>query len=254
MFVMLGEAMEQLSKNKAKIIKSLHRKKSRRELGLFIAEGPKVCAELFASTWEVEMAVIAEGTSFELAAEIPFYEATQIQMKQLSALQTPNEIMAIAKIPQEEEWVPKFQKPVLVLDNIRDPGNLGTLIRLADWFGAEAVLCSPETVDCFNPKALQSTMGSLFHLPVHYGDLAGILQKTRGFANIYAADLGGNDLYGSNPSANGYLILGSESHGISPELEPFIDQHLTIKGRGMAESLNVAVAGAIAFSEFFRPR
>ena len=251
-----------LSKPVIKHLRSLHLKKFREEEGLFLVEGPKMVKEVMSNPdWMVkEVFATPEWKKPATTLPVRITEISAKELEQISALQQPNKVVALVEMPAT------VRKPVdapltglfLLLDQIQDPGNLGTIIRIADWFGMSDVFCSPDTVDCFNPKVIQSTMGSLFRVKVHYLPLIDLLVKNSQAAQlpVYATQLDGSDIYTQKLERNGFIILGNESRGMNPVLRPFVTSSLFIpsnsKGYDGAESLNVAVATGIVCAEFFR--
>lgn len=238
-----------LSKNQLKLITSLSQKKYRSKHGLFIAEGMKVVKELLTSSIEL--------FSLYATEEIDAFEDCEVQiisdreLKRISNLKTPNKVLGIFKIPNQRAYVDAGL--VLVLDSIQDPGNLGTIIRLCDWFGIEQLVCSNETVDCYNAKVVQSTMGSLTRVHIIYTDLTPILKNTT--RPIYGALLDGENIYQSQLAKDAILIIGNESNGISNEVMKCVTNKITIPRFGklqQTESLNAATATAILLSEFKR--
>ena len=248
-----------LSKNKIKYIHSLEQKKHRSKEQAFVAEGNKLvsdmlphysCPLLIAKpSW---MATQGDITTDELIV------AEDEDIRKASLLKSPQDVLAVFRIPswKIEEADPQNEL-ILMLDGIQDPGNLGTIIRLADWFGFEHIICSPDTVDVFNPKVVQSTMGALAHVKVHYTELGAYLekQKERNIP-IYGTFLEGEDIYERDLSGNGVVIMGNEGNGIRKELEEMVNEKLYIpsypQGRSTAESLNVAIATAVVCAEFRR--
>ncbi len=238
-----------LSKNQLKRIKSLHLKKFRMENRCFIVEGQKSVQEAVSSGLEIEIIVQQEGyESSNFEVEIV---TTSIQeMKTLSTLSTAPGILAVVKFPKwylNDNALSDLQDAdvLFALDGIRDPGNLGTIIRTADWFGFKAIVCSKDTVDCFNPKVVQASMGSVFHLPTYYTDLSEFISNSP--HPIYGLDLKGENLFTSELS-KGIYVLGSESHGLREDIQPLIQKYLHIPGKGKAESLNAAISAAIVMS------
>ena len=248
-----------LSKNKIKYIHSLEQKKHRSKEQAFVAEGNKLvsdmlphysCPLLIAKpSW---MATQGDITTDELIV------AEDEDIRKASLLKSPQDVLAVFRIPswKIEEADPQNEL-ILMLDGIQDPGNLGTIIRLADWFGFEHIICSPDTVDVFNPKVVQSTMGALAHVKVHYTELGAYLekQKERNIP-IYGTFLEGEDIYERDLSGNGVVIMGNEGNGIRKELEEMVNEKLYVpsypQGRSTAESLNVAIATAVVCAEFRR--
>ena len=249
------------SKNQIKLVKSLGRKKNRRELGLFVAEGRKIVAEGLHSGLEAEMLFCLNSVS----GQEEFQKAQAIDeetMSRLTLLSNPSEALAVFKIPagienpKPEQLLERCQSSplLLYLDEIKDPGNLGTLIRIADWFGMPALLCSETSVDTFNPKTVQSAMGSLFRLPV-YRLGKELLQSSVGNSReIYTADLDGTSIW-EIPRASerpAVVIIGSESHGPGADAFALSSHRITIPGSGSAESLNAAVSGGIISAALLR--
>ena len=202
--------------------------------------------ELVASDFEIEVIYGVE----DLLSYPSIVSITEKELASISLLKTPNKYFAVAK--QKNFYSTNFEGLTLVLDNIQDPGNLGSIIRIADWFGISTIVCSPTCVDLYNPKVVQATMGSLFRLNVIYTDLIPFLEDNKDKA-IYGALLGGENVYEANiQKDNSILIMGNESKGVSKTLKPFINHKISIPQFGKAESLNVAVATAILCSEYRR--
>lgn len=239
-----------VSKNQIKLISSLHQKKYRIAHQLFIAEGVKGINELLQSNFELEhlYVTIDEFKSVSTTQKTVISDA---DLKKISALTTPNTCLAVFKIPKEK---PVLNKGLIVaLDTIRDPGNMGTILRLCDWFGINQVVCSKETVDLYNPKVVQATMGSIARVNVNYLNLKDFLETTS--LPIYGTFMDGEDLYNSEITNEGIIILGNEANGISKEIEELVAKRITIPRFGnlqQTESLNVATATAIVLSEFKR--
>lgn len=235
-------------------VKSLRLQKHRLEHHQFTVEGTKSVQELLQSDFEVEFIICSEGHP-EPSTSVPVHVVSQRDMKELSALDTPPGLMAVAKLPK---WyltpgIPEesdLEKGVLVLDGVRDPGNLGTLIRAAEWFGFRKLLANSDTVDCFNPKVVQASMGSVFRMEVLYHSLDTFHGHE---APWYGLDLGGSSLF-EHTSTRGYFVIGNESHGLRPAVREKILAYLHIPGGGQAESLNAAMSGSILLSELFRKR
>ncbi|MFB9078519.1 TrmH family RNA methyltransferase [Flavobacterium procerum] len=239
-----------VSKNQIKLISSLHQKKHRFANQLFFAEGVKVIQELLQSNFELEH-LFTTLNDFE---EVKTSKRTLIndqELKKISALSTPNTCLAVFKMPAENEIIDSDL--ILALDDIRDPGNLGTILRLCDWFGIKQIICSKETVDIFNPKVVQATMGSITRVNVNYLDLNDFLSKTQ--LPVFGTFMNGDNIYQSDLPQNGIIIMGNEANGISSEIEKTVTTRLTIPRFGelqKTESLNVATATAIILSEFKR--
>lgn len=232
-----------------KLIKSLHQKKYRNEHGLFFVEGLKVVKELLNS--DLKLVQVLTTTKFvKDFSNIEIQEIGDEDLKKISALHNPNGVLAVFKIPKPKPI--DLQDWVVALDDIRDPGNLGTIIRLCDWFGIKSLVCSKETVDCFNPKVLQATMGSIARVNMVYTDLQPFLSNSK--LPIYGAFMEGNSIYKEEYPEAGILIMGNEANGIAVLLKSLIDKKITIPqfGAKSAESLNVATATAIVLSEIRR--
>lgn len=239
-----------LSKNKIKFIKSLQLKKFRDELNLFVVEGEKSANEILENRPEL-ISEIYHTEAFDLRGldqnQFEVNLITEKELAQISGLKTANKILIVCK--KWEEKLSDFRF-ILALDDIQDPGNMGTLIRLADWYGVEAIVCSNNTVELYNPKVIQAAMGSAFRTKVFHIDLQEFLSKTK--LPIYGALLHGENVYHNKLNPEGILILGNEGNGISEEIEKLVQHRITIPKKGKTESLNVATAGAILLSEFFR--
>jgi TrmH family RNA methyltransferase len=240
-----------ITKNTIKQIASLRQQKFRKESGLFVVEGRKMVEELLCSDFETmgvyaSEAFLADYPSFAKAETV-----SEIQMEQMSGLDTPPGILAVVKIPQQGE-IKTSSKLVLALDGIANPGNMGTLIRTAEWFGIRDVVCSIDCVELWNPKTVQATMGSLFRMKVWKTNLADFLHQAQSEGRaIYGALLEGENLFQMKVKPEGILVIGSESHGIRADVLPYITHPVTIpRVDGSAtESLNAAVAGAILMAE-----
>jgi len=254
-----------LSKNKIKFIHTLKKKKHRNEKGLFIAEGNKVVTELLDQGMEATSlcATASWLSSHRVSGQaniIEHIEITDNELQKISSLATPQDVLAIFRMPEHRITRDTLTRELsLVVDRINDPGNLGTIVRIADWFGIRTVLCSTDTVDVYNPKTVQSTMGSISRVSVAYRELGELLEEAGGWPgfNIYGCFLEGESLYQAPLGDKGFIVMGSESHGISPSLHPYINRHLYIPsfpgvGTTGAESLNVSVATGIVCSEFRR--
>lgn len=245
-----------LSKSQISFIKSLHQKKARKEQALFIAEGIKSILEFAQSDYKVEAIFSTPHTLPKLdnlSQKIKVQEITDTELKKISTLITPQDVLALIHIPQETEISGEsFKKTItLVLDGVQDPGNLGTIIRVADWFGFKHVICSTDTVEAYNPKVVQASMGSLSRVDVHYVILEDFLAKNP--RQVYGALLNGNSVYETEfQNEEAFLILGNEGNGISESVKRYITKAITIPRFGEAESLNVAVSAAIFCSELKR--
>ena len=236
-----------LSKNQQKIIQKLQQKKYRNELGLFVVEGKKGILEFVQAGFKVEV-IFATSLFSEQLNKFPLTLISKEELSKISTLKNPDEGVAIFHQPKRKGILQ--EGIILALDNIQDPGNLGTLIRLCDWFGIETLLCSEQTVDCYNPKVVQASMGSLSRVEVHYLPLAGFLVTCD--LPVYVATLEGENLYTTTFPEDCVIVLGNEANGVSPEVTALANGAITIPRFGrrqQAESLNVAMAGAIIMSQ-----
>ncbi len=245
-----------LSNAQLKLVKSLHLKKNREQMHLFIAEGKKMVDELLNSLHIEIVHIYASGDYY---GSKPFTKVTEAEMKKISALTTPPNILAVCRIPADPSAIPDLTNElVLILDDIRDPGNLGTIVRIADWFGIKYIFCTAECVDAYNPKVVQASMGSIARIQVDYKNLRNVLQQCREKQiPVYGAKLDGANILKEQLTTNGVLIIGNESNGISPELSTYITNAIKIPSSphgagGGAESLNAAMATAILCAEFRR--
>jgi RNA methyltransferase, TrmH family len=239
-----------VSKNQIKLITSLAQKKYRKQHQLFFAEGIKVIDELIKSDFVLDQ-LFHTREMFERISASKKTLITTDELKKISALTTPNDCLAVFKM--------KIQKPIqeegliLALDDIRDPGNMGTIIRLCDWFGINQIVCSEETVDLYNPKVVQSTMGSIARVSVNYVNLEDYLNTSS--SEIFGTFMEGENIYKTKLPSQGIIVLGNEANGISNAIKNKVTQKLSIPRFGdlqLTESLNVATAAAIVLSEFKR--
>ena len=246
-----------ISKNQIKQITALSQKKQRDEAGLFVAEGTKLVLDL-AGAFRTKQVFATESWIDEhgskLALEIQL--VTKDELAKISNQKSPQGVLAVFEKPDYRFSVTDFENQLsLALDDVQDPGNLGTIIRIADWFGIRNIFCSLYCADAFGPKTVQATMGALARVRVHYTDLEQLLTQTKNTA-IYGTFMDGNDLYSENITANGIILMGNEGNGISPEIEKLVTNRLLIpnfpKGEPTSESLNVSVATAIICAEFRR--
>lgn len=236
-----------LTKTDIKRINSLKRKSKRKENGLFVVEGVKIVQELLSSTFTIHKIYCTASVAHQFKQAIIVSEK---ELERITHLSSPNKVLALVKIPQDNSNNEKLNQTTLVIDGVNDPGNLGTIIRTADWFGITTIICSENSVDCFNSKVIMSTMGSIFRVKISYQNLNDYLTKTS--LPIYGALLEGSSIYQTKFNNPSIILMGSESHGISKELLPFITTAVTIPGAGNAESLNLGVSTAIFCSEYFR--
>ncbi|HTG67385.1 MAG TPA: RNA methyltransferase [Flavobacterium sp.] len=239
-----------LSKNQIKLITSLQQKKYRIIHQLFFAEGVKVVRELLQSNFELEQLYTTED-DFEEVSIARKSLIHENDLKKISALATANSCLAVFRIPQAKELMDSGL--IVALDDIRDPGNLGTILRLCDWFGVKQLVCSKETVDIYNPKVVQATMGSISRVNVSYVDLEEYLSETK--LAVFGTFMDGDSIYKTQLPQEGIVIMGNEANGISASVEEIIKNRLSIPRFGdlqKTESLNVATATAIILSEFRR--
>ncbi len=239
-----------ISKAQIKEIRQLHQKKQRDEQGLFIAEGPKVVLDLLMSKFK-QNKIYATKEFISNNSNIDCQEINAKELESLSGLSSPNQVLGVFKYKLlTANLIALKQELVLGLDDVRDPGNLGAIIRIADWFGINHIFCSKSCVDVYNPKVVQSTMGSIARVNVYYSDL---LETIKVFDNVYGAVLNGESLYACKVPTSGIVIIGNESNGISNDLLEQLTHKITIPSLSSgAESLNAAMATAIICSEFKR--
>lgn len=246
-----------LSKNKIKYIHSLELKKNRKEEQAFVAEGHKLVGDLlghFPCRLLVATRAWLDRNPDVEAMEI--IEVNQEELTRASLLKTPQEVLAVFEQPEYSIQPEVVERSLcLALDDVQDPGNLGTIIRLADWFGIEHIFCSLGTVDVYNPKTVQATMGALARVKLHYVDLPSIIASMPSVP-IYGTFLDGNNIYAETLSANGLIIMGNEGKGVSQEVAKLVNKRLYVPNypseRVTSESLNVAVATAVVCAEFRR--
>lgn len=246
-----------ISKNKIKYIRSLELKKNRNKEGKFVAEGFKVVDDLLALQPADLIAATGEwlrGKHF--GAETEVIEVTDEELKKVSFLQHPQQVLAVFKQTTSGDYSINTSELSLALDGVQDPGNLGTIIRIADWFGITHIYCSQDTADVYNPKVVQATMGSIARVKVEYGDLLGLVESLPADVPVYGTLLDGDNIYQQKLENHGLIVMGNEGKGISPALAKKVNHKLLIpnfpEGRATADSLNVAIATAITCSEFRR--
>ena len=246
-----------ISKNKIKYIRSLELKKNRNKEGKFVAEGHKVVDDLLVLQ-PADLIVATQewlhGKHF--AAQTEVVEVTEEELKKVSFLQHPQQVLAVFKQATSGDFSINTNELNLALDGVQDPGNLGTIIRIADWFGITHIYCSQDTADVYNPKVVQATMGSIARVKVEYGDLLGLVESLPADVPIYGTLLDGDNIYQQTLENRGLIVMGNEGKGISPALAKKVNHKLLIpnfpEGRATADSLNVAIATAITCSEFRR--
>ncbi len=235
-----------VSKNDVKYIQSLCNKKQRQQEGLFIVEGPKIMTELLASNYTIKNIYATKNwLNIQKTIKSPITEVTTDELDKLSSLQTPQEVLAI--VEQKTNTLPNLPMGMhLLLDGIQDPGNLGTIIRIADWFGIKNIICTEDTADLYGNKVIQSSMGSFTRVNVWYGDVTEVLLAYK--KPVFGAVLNGSDLYKQTKVKNAILVIGNEGKGVRSSVSPFITNAITIPRVGAAESLNAAVATGIILS------
>ena len=247
-----------ISKNQIKLIRSLELKKNRRRENLFVAEGPKVVGDLLQAGY-------VPHSIFSTTVQPDAQLITDEELRRISFLQHPQEVLALFEIPTansprnatlspREQLTANSQQLSLALDSVQDPGNVGTIIRIADWFGIDTIYCSPDTADVYNPKVVQATMGSIAHVHIIYCDLLELFAHCQ--CPVYGTLLDGKNIYEQPLSADGIIVMGNEGNGISEAVRQHITHRLLIPnyhtGDHTAESLNVAIATAITCAEFKR--
>lgn len=239
-----------VSKNQIKLITSLQQKKYRVANQLFFAEGIKVIQELVESNFEL-VHLYTTQNDFEKVSNDQKTIISESDLKKITALATPNSCLAVFKIPAEKKIIQSGL--ILALDSVRDPGNLGTILRLCDWFGIDQLICSKDAVDIYNPKVVQATMGSIARVNVNYVDLENVVSQTK--LPVFGTFMDGINIYKTDLPQEGIIIMGNEANGISSELEKLTKNRIAIPRFGnlqKTESLNVATATAIILSEFRR--
>lgn len=256
-----------LTKADILLVRSLGDKKGRVEHGLFVVEGPKLVSEALASGLRVRRVFVAheEAEGFSVArhphcsadsGQGIVEEVSRKDLERMSGLRAPQGVLALVEIPRHAMPEDLRTRLALALDDIQDPGNLGTILRTADWFGIGDVFCSPATADCFNPKTVQASMGAVLRVRVHYTALPDLLARHAGLP-VYGALLDGGNIYTADLTPYGIIVVGNEGGGISPAVAAAVTRKLFIPPHAAArtsESLNVAAATAIICSEFRRPR
>jgi TrmH family RNA methyltransferase len=265
----LSYLYEMLSINQSKLIRSLQQKKYRKKHGMFIIEGEKIIADLTVSgVLNTENTVLNCATidwienTVLIGEEIKsrFIEVEYDEIKKLSSMKTPPKVFSLARIPQLEFSTEMLRSDLcLAFDYIRDPGNLGSIIRTADWFGIKNIFCSKDSVDAYNPKVVQASMGGIMRVNVHYLDLPELFSKINSLhIPIYGTVMDGDDFYDAQVKTPGLLVFGNESKGISEELNEFFRSKIRIpdypKGETGSESLNIAASVAVICSEVRRRR
>lgn len=248
-----------ISKSRIKLVNSLEQKKFRKREGLFVAEGPKLVNDLLSilpCQWMAHTQQYAKPSSICFPIEHEEI-CTPDELQKLSFLTTPQQVIALFSLPQHE-FNPQLpaQELCLALDGVQDPGNLGTIVRLADWFGIRHIFCSPTTADIYSPKAIQATMGAIARVNLYYTDLVELIKQQESNTPIYGTLLDGNNVYQEDLQQKGLLIMGNEGNGLSQEVRALLTHKLFIPSfppdSPTSESLNVGVATAILCAEFRR--
>ena len=258
---------EMISKNQIKYIRQLEQKKFREREKCFVAEGPKVVGDLMRQYQPKAIFATEEWNGIGFMGPVPVSRVTDEELRRISFLQAPQQVLALFPIPEHTSYlspltIPEQSSPThslshlyLALDSVQDPGNLGTIIRIADWFGIDTIYCSEDTADAYNPKVVQATMGSLAHVHIIYCDLLKLFDTLPNDFPIYGTLLDGNDIYSQPLAQEGIIVMGNEGNGISEAVRQHVTHRLLIpnfhQGES-AESLNVAIATAITCSEFRR--
>ena len=244
-----------ISQKWSKLIKSLHLKKFRKAEQLFFVEGEKAVLEVLAAHWPVK-ALFGTADFFDRYPETAYaagmsHPCSASELEQVGTFTSNNAALAVVAIPQYAPFVEADGHWTLVLDNVNDPGNLGTIIRIADWYGIRHLLCSADTVDAFNPKVIASAKGSFLRVKLHYGDLAQWLEQAQ--QPVYGAFLDGDSVHQlALPKAGGFIVLGNEANGISDSIAAHVNRRVTIPAFGHAESLNVGIASAVIVDNLVR--
>ena len=248
-----------ISKNKIKYIRSLELKKNRNKEGKFVAEGFKVVDDLLAlQPADLIVATQEWLHGKHLADQTEVIEVTEEELKKVSFLQHPQQVLAVFGQATSGDYSINTNELNLALDGVQDPGNLGTIIRIADWFGITHIYCSQDTADVYNPKVVQATMGSIARVKVEYGNLLALVESLPADVPVYGTLLDGDNIYQQQLENRGLIVMGNEGKGISPALAKKVNRRLLIpnfpEGRATADSLNVAIATAITCSEFRRTK
>lgn len=247
-----------LSKKKIKLFNSLKLRKYREKHRLFLAEGEKIVSDLLSSNLNIEYLIIEEDSNFKVPdKDIDIIRSDISGIKTISCLKNPTSVIGIFKFHFNEFRVSDIKNKIsLFCDGIQDPGNFGTIIRTADWFGIENIICSPDTVDVYNPKVVQATMGAIAGVNIHYSEIGNFFKQKAGDIPVYGTFLDGDNIYQSNLPESAIIVIGNEGKGISAEVKKYIDKKIYIPsrpdGKNISESLNASVATAIVCSEFLK--
>jgi len=247
-----------LSKNRINYIHSLERKKDRNREGVFLAEGVKVAGDLMGTYHCFFLAAVKEWLDAhpEVCAD-EICCVSEEELQRASLMKTPQQVLAVFAQRKESFDMSSLDKTLcLALDGVQNPGNLGTIVRLADWFGIEHVVCSPDTADIYNPKTVQATMGAMAHVKTHYMELSSFFEALSEGIPVYGTLLNGSNIYEEKLTSYGVIVMGNEGKGIRPETESFVNRRLYIpnypQNRLTTDSLNVAIATSIVCAEFRR--
>ncbi|MCK8494189.1 MULTISPECIES: TrmH family RNA methyltransferase [Spirosoma] len=246
-----------LSKNQIKYIQSLHQKKYRQQHGAFLVEGAKSVQEVLQSDFQVDLLVATEAfykenTRLTDRQRTPVEIASVADLERTGTLESNNAALAVVRTKENRPLLAGPDEIALILDDIRDPGNLGTIIRIADWYGIRKIICSETTADVYNPKVISASKGSFTRVNWWYGDIEQFLKQSAKGQIVYGAFLGGDDVHALAFSKSGYLVMGNESNGISPEIGQYVTKRVTIPRYGEAESLNVGIATAVLLDNWRR--
>ena len=248
-----------LSKNQLKYIQSLHQKKYRQQHGAFLVEGAKSVQEVLQSNFQTELVVATEVFYKENALltdrqRTPVEIVSVADLERAGTLESNNAALAVVKTKENRPLLAGPGEIALILDDIRDPGNLGTILRIADWYGIRKILCSETTADVYNPKVISASKGSFTRVNWWYGNVAQVLKQAQSESQlaVYGAFLDGDDVHTLSFGKSGYLVMGNESNGIRPEVEQYVTQRVTIPRYGEAESLNVGIATAVLLDNIRR--
>ena len=240
-----------ISRNQIKFIKSLNSKKNRNLCSSFVVESNKNILELLDSEYKILQLFATRDwiINHEIDNSIVVNEASKKELERMSNLKTASDVLAVVKIPNKVNAF-RFSGINIVLDDIKDPGNLGTIIRTCDFFGVKTIFCSDKTVDVYNPKVVQSTMGSIFRVNVIYTDIYNLIKSAPDYVNLYCSTMNGENINSVNVKNDSLIIFGNESIGISKMIDDLIEKKITIKRKGYIESLNVAVSVAVILNRF----
>ena len=245
-----------LSKNQLKYIQSLHQKKYRQQHGAFLVEGAKSVQEVLQSNFQTELVIATEAFYKENAhltdnQRTPVEIVSATELERAGTLESNNAAIAVVRTKENRPLLAGPNEIALILDDIRDPGNLGTILRIADWYGIRKILCSETTADVYNPKVISASKGSFCRVNWWYGDIVQLLNQSPARA-VYGAFLDGEDVHTLAFGSSGYLVMGNESNGIRPEVGHYVTQRVTIPRYGDAESLNVGIATAVLLDNWRR--